>query len=85
MLSEPAHDLAIPLRDWTDELLAGDPKQLALEWCARLGELTDVEPRAIWEWAFIERVSTGLFLVELGDPIGLPFLEVAALLTDVAP
>ena len=38
MRSEPAHDLAIPLRDWT-ELLAGDP--VALAWCARLARAVD--------------------------------------------
>ena len=85
MLSEPAHDLAIPLRDWTEELLAGDLIPLALEWCAQLSALTGVESRAIWEWAFIERVSTGLFLMDLGDPLGDPFLEVASRLTGTAP
>lgn len=85
MLSEPAHDLAIPLRDWTFELLAGDPVRLALGWCEQLSTRSGVDARAIWEWAFIERVSTGLFLMELGDPLGGPFLEVARLLTGVAP
>ena len=77
MQSEPAHDLAIPLRDWTDELLAGDPVALGHAWCARLAERTGVDPTAIWEWAFVERVSTGLFLLRLGDPVGARFLTVA--------
>ncbi len=81
MLSEPAHDLAIPLRDWTHELLAGDPVRLALGWCEQLSSRAGVHARAIWQWAFIERASTGLFLMELGDPL----LEVASLLTSVAP
>jgi streptomycin 6-kinase len=78
MLSEPAHDLAIPLRDWTDELLATDPVEQGLSWCSRLAERTGADPAAIWEWAFVERVSTGLFLLQLGDPFGARFLEVAA-------
>jgi hypothetical protein len=31
----------------------------------------------IWEWAFLERVSTGLFLLHLGDPGGQQYLAVA--------
>ncbi len=77
MLSEPAHDLAIPLRDWTNELLAADPVEVGLRWCARLSDRTGVSSSAIWEWAFIERVSTGLFLIRLGDTLGERLLEVA--------
>ena len=77
MRSEPAHDLAIPLRDWTTELLAGDPVALGLAWCARLGARAGVDPRAIWEWAFLERVSTGLFMLSLHDPAGATLLAVA--------
>ena len=78
MRSEPAHDLAIPLRDWTTELQAGDAVELGLAWCERLSNRTDIDPRAIWEWAFVERVSTGLFLLQLGDARGAAFLDVAA-------
>jgi streptomycin 6-kinase len=85
MLSEPAHDLAIPLRDWTDELLVGDPVALGLAWSARLGEQSGTDSRAIWEWAFVERVSTGLFLMELGDPLGARFLDVAISWMDAQP
>lgn len=81
MLSERAHDLAIPLRDWSDELLAGDPVELALTWCAQLSESTGVNRQAIWEWAFVERVSTGLFLTKLGEQRGALLLEVADRLT----
>jgi streptomycin 6-kinase len=77
MRSEPAHDLAIPLRDWTDELLAGDAVDLGLGWCAQLASGSGVPAQAIWEWAFVERVSTGLFLLQLGDPDGARFLRVA--------
>ena len=66
MLSEPAHDLAIPLRDWTDELLAGDAVEAGVGWCAQLSAKAGVDAKAIWEWAFVERVSTGLFLTRAG-------------------
>jgi streptomycin 6-kinase len=77
MRSEPAHDLAIPLRDWTSELLAGSAVDLGLEWCAQLATRSGASAQAIWEWAFVERVSTGLFLMQLGDPSGARFLRVA--------
>jgi streptomycin 6-kinase len=87
MVSEPAHDLAIPLRDWTAELLAAaDAVELGLSWCARLASRSGVEPRAIWEWAFLERVSTGVFLMQLGETAhGEQFLAVAALWTGAQP
>jgi streptomycin 6-kinase len=85
MLSEPAHDLAIPLRDWTDQLLATDPVEFGLAWCAQLGRRAGVDSQAIWEWAFVERVSTGLFLIQLGDTLGERFLEVANHWTDERP
>ncbi|HVA09419.1 MAG TPA: aminoglycoside phosphotransferase family protein [Acidimicrobiales bacterium] len=77
MVSERAHDLAIPLRDWSEELLAADPVALALAWCAQLGRYGGAPARAVWEWAFTERVSTGLFLLSLGQEQGHRLLEVA--------
>jgi streptomycin 6-kinase len=77
MRSEPGHDLAIPLRDWSAELLARDPVGLGRAWCARLGTHAEVDPHAIWEWAFLERVSTGLFMLSLQDPAGAQLLAVA--------
>ena len=35
-------------------------------WCARLARATGADARAIWEWVFIERVSTGLFMMICG-------------------
>jgi streptomycin 6-kinase len=77
LISEPAHDLAIPLRDWSLELLAGDPVALGRTWAERLGRCAGVDPQEIWEWAFIERVSTGLLLRHLGDPSSAAFWQVA--------
>jgi streptomycin 6-kinase len=86
MISEPAHDLAIPLRDWTAELLAApDPVALGLTWCTGLGRGAGVDAEAIWQWAFVERVSTGLLLLRLGESLGSRLLEIADLWTDVSP
>lgn len=76
--ADKAYDLAIPMRDWTAELLAGDPRNLGRERCAYLSELTGVDPESIWQWGFIERVSTGLLLLRIGDPAGHDMLTVAA-------
>ena len=78
LLAEPAYDLAIPMREWSTELLAGDAARLGRERCAYLSHLTGVDPRAIWEWGFVERVSTGLLATKVGaDEMGREMLSVA--------
>lgn len=78
MLSSPAHDLGILLREWNDEVLADPP--LVGKWCAQLAGRTGAPADDIWQWAFIERVSTGLFILSFGDPSGGAFLQTAELL-----
>lgn len=78
LLAEPAYDLAIPMREWSTELLAGDAARLGRERCAYLSHLTGVDPRAIWEWGLVERVSTGLLATKVGaDEMGREMLSVA--------
>jgi streptomycin 6-kinase len=78
LLAEPAYDLAIPMREWSRELLDGDPVRLGRERCAYLSHLTGVDPRGIWEWGFAERVSTGLLAMRVGDEqMGREMLDVA--------
>jgi streptomycin 6-kinase len=88
LASEPAHDLGVILRDFNDDLLAKDPRiamAIARGRCRRAGELARIDPEAIWQWAFTERVSTGLFLLSLGhDQEAETFLTVAAKLTGTA-
>jgi streptomycin 6-kinase len=65
--SEPAHDLGIPLRGWNDEALATpDPVATTRRWAHRLASSAGVDEPATVAWATIERVSTGLFLHQLG-------------------
>lgn len=64
---EPAYDLAICMRGRGAPLLAGGAVALGQERARLLSALTGVEPRPIWEWGFIERVSTGLLLKQLGQ------------------
>jgi streptomycin 6-kinase len=75
---EPAYDLAILMRDWAAELLRGDTLALGERRRDRLADLTGVAPGPIWQWGFIERVSTGLHLKELGfDEEAAEYLTVA--------
>jgi streptomycin 6-kinase len=74
---ERAYDLAIPMREWPEELLP-DPVNLAQRRCRLLARRTGVDAQAIWEWGFVERVSTGLVLKQLEiEPVASHFLAVA--------
>jgi streptomycin 6-kinase len=67
-------------RDWTEELLAGDAVQPGWERCAFLASLSGVAAQPIWQWGFVERVSTGLLALKVGaEAIGRDMLEVADL------
>jgi streptomycin 6-kinase len=84
-LADPAYDLGVVLRDWCVQLLAtGTPvaaAALARRYCALLSAQTGVEGTAIWEWGFLERVSSGLYCLELGiEELGRPFLQTAEML-----
>lgn len=77
--SEPAHDLGVPLREYNQPLLAGDTSRLVRDRSDHLAARCDVDPEAVWQWGFIERVSTGLLnRRDFDDDDGTAFLEVAA-------
>jgi streptomycin 6-kinase len=78
LVAERAYDLAIPMREWSSELLEGDPARLGRERSGLLGHLTGVDTQAIWEWGFVERVSTGLLAMQVGaESVGRQMLAVA--------
>ena len=80
LFAERACDLAVPMRGWSGELLAGDTVRLGRERCAHLSQLTGVDAQSIWEWGFIERVSTGLLALRVGrEDLGRETLAVAEL------
>ena len=66
LFAEPACDLAVPMRGLSEALLAGDVHELGMGRCHELSHLTGVDPSAIWQWGFMERVSTGLVLIQIG-------------------
>ncbi len=84
-LADPAYDLGVVLRDWCEQILAtgamGAAAALARRYCALLSAQTGIEGTAIWEWGFLERVSSGLYCLELGiEELGRPFLQTAEIL-----
>lgn len=76
--SEPEHDLAAAMREYNHPLLAGDTARLARERAEVLAAHCGVDPQAVWEWGFIERVATGLAnLGAFDSDDGAAFLEAA--------
>ncbi len=76
--SEPAHDLSVAMREYNEPLLAGDTAALVRQRAEQLATWCDTDAEAVWQWGFIERVSTGLANVrDFGIAQGAPFLEVA--------
>lgn len=76
--ADPAYDLGVVLRDWCTELLAGDAPALARRYCRLLATHSGLDEVAIWEWGFLERVSTGLYVLEYGaEQVARRFLDSA--------
>ena len=64
-LGDPTYDLGVVLRDWCPEVLAGDAPSVAHGYCRQIAARTGKDAAAIWEWGFLERVSTGLYVLSL--------------------
>jgi streptomycin 6-kinase len=86
-VGERSYDLGVVLRDASGEIAAADVSVpgsgAAMLWheCQRLAELSDVEPGRVWRWAFVERVTTGLYLRWHGYPgESSTFLDTAVML-----
>ncbi|ULH18005.1 aminoglycoside phosphotransferase family protein (plasmid) [Deinococcus sp. KNUC1210] len=78
-LCEPEYDLGVALREWNTQLLAVSDAQAEVRgWCEHLAQATGTDAEAIWQWGYLERVSTGLYLTHYGlAPLGTVFLETA--------
>jgi streptomycin 6-kinase len=77
---EPAQDLGVPMREYNEPLAAGATARLVRERAELLASWCDVDPHAVWQWGYVERVSTGLAnLRDFDGDGGALFLEVAAL------
>ena len=78
-VGDPTYDLGVALRDWCPELLASpDPRALAARYAEVLTADTGLDPGAIRDWAYLERVSTGLYVLDFGAAdLAEPFLRTA--------
>lgn len=66
-IGDPDCDAGVALRDWCPPLLASDDApSLARRYCRLLAERSGMDEQAIWEWGFLERVSTGLYVLCFG-------------------
>jgi streptomycin 6-kinase len=82
LFAERACDLATLMRDWSAPLLAGNAAYLLRARCDLLAQHSGVEAQPIWQWGFVERVSTGLMLMEIGlHEEGEEMLRVAELVS----
>ncbi|GAA2146162.1 aminoglycoside phosphotransferase family protein [Glycomyces algeriensis] len=82
---EPAYDLGVVLRDWDAEIAAApDPLAFTRHLCSQLAAATGVDRQAVWEWGFLERVATGLWVLEFGQHWGLEKLANAERLLETA-
>ncbi|MBI4935970.1 MAG: phosphotransferase [Actinobacteria bacterium] len=78
LCSSREHDLAVAMREYNEPLVRGDTARLVRDRAEFLAERCGVDPQAVWEWGFIERVSTGLAnLRDFDNDNGPMFLEVA--------
>ena len=82
---EPEYDVGVTLRDFSREVLASRDHSLARErheaLCAHAAELTGTDPERVGQWAFVERVTTGLYLRWFDDDEAAEtFLDAATVL-----
>ena len=78
--SEPEQDLGVPMREYNVPLLGGDTSRLVRERAESLASWCDVDAEVVWQWGYIERVSTGLLNLRdfADDAQAMSFLEVAS-------
>lgn len=74
---EKAYDLGVLMREWVHEY-EYDPLKAGKERCAYLHHLTGVFEQAIWEWGYLQTVSTAFVFLQIGQKeIGKKMLRVA--------
>lgn len=77
LLYEKAYDLGVLMREWIDDY-GQDPLKKGKQRCEYLHRLTGVSKQAIWEWGYIQTVSTAFVLLQIGqEGVGRKMLCVA--------
>lgn len=78
MRADPAYDAGIALRDWCSHLRGPDARDRLRTWTRDLAERLGLDAERVWAWAYLERVSTGLYVTSIGSPrVAAPYLETA--------
>lgn len=73
---EKAYDLGVLMREWREEYRKNSV-QKGIERCRYLSQLTGVEERAIFEWGFLQCVSTGMVAWNIDRNMGKELLDIA--------
>ena len=82
-VADRAYDLGVVIRDWAGQLGGPGARAVLEGYCELLAEHSGVDATRIWEWGFLERVSTGLYAMSFGaHRAAAPFLRTAASLLD---
>jgi streptomycin 6-kinase len=77
-VADRAYDLGVALRDWAGRLDGPGSRARLEAWCTLLAERSGVDATRIWEWGYLERVSTGLYVLSFGaERAAAPFLASA--------
>ena len=79
---ERAYDLGVLMREWSGAYGTGNPLDAAVARCRRLADRAGVSPDAVWQWGFVECVSTGLLCRRLGLEDGGELLDIARAWTE---
>lgn len=74
---EKAYDLGVLMREWPEEYQT-EPQRAGRERSVFLASLTGVPEQAIWEWGYLQMVSTALLLLLVGEvALGREMLDIA--------
>ncbi len=82
-VGDPTYDLGVILRGWGELVVAdlGQAPETAWRLCRSIAARADADEQAVWEWGFLERVSTGLYAWSFGArDLARPFIESACAL-----
>lgn len=74
---EKAYDLGVLMREWPEEY-EDDPITSGMERCEYLHHLTGVDKQSIWQWGFLQTVSTAFVFIKIGQgTTGKKMLKIA--------
>ncbi len=82
-VADRAYDLGVAVRDWSRRLDPTTAHATVQGYCRMLAQRTGVDADRIRRWGFLERVSTGLYVLSFGaELVARPFLQTAEWLLD---